>query len=218
MVTKVRNRARGRPAYKDVLTPAEWRVAHSAQHGLTNKEIAERLQISVDGVKYHIANVLSKLGLKNKIALQQWFQVPLGSAMEDRMNQPENSKQKPVALTHLGQVSRTVSNLEKSVEFFRDILNVPHLYSFGNLAFFDLEGTRLFLNESEDWNTDESILYFSVIDIKTICNDLSENGVKCTHQPHKIHTHEDGTEEWMAFIEDPDGRPLGLMSSLTPKC
>jgi len=214
MVTKVRSRVRGRPAYKDVLTPAEWRVVHSAQHGLTNKEIAERLQISVDGVKYHVANALSKLGLENKIALQQWFQAPLGSAMGDRMNQTENSQQEEVALTHLGQVSRTVSNLEKSVEFFRDILNLPHLYSFGNLAFFDLEGTRLFLNESEEWNADESILYFSVVDIIRICNNLSAKGVKCTHQPHKIHTHEDGTEEWMAFIEDPDGRPLGLMSSL----
>jgi DNA-binding NarL/FixJ family response regulator len=130
MVTKVRSRVRGRPAYKDVLTPAEWRVVHSAQHGLTNKEIAGMLQISIDGVKYHVANALSKLGLENKKALPQWFQVPLGSALEDRMNQKESSHQGAVALTHLGQVSRTVSNLKKSVEFFRDILNVPHLFVF----------------------------------------------------------------------------------------
>jgi DNA-binding NarL/FixJ family response regulator len=102
MVTKVRSRVRGRPAYKDVLTPAEWRVVHSAQHGLTNKEIAGMLQISIDGVKYHVANALSKLGLENKKALPQWFQVPLGSALEDRMNQKESSHQGAVALTHLG--------------------------------------------------------------------------------------------------------------------
>lgn len=46
------------------------------------------------------------------------------------MNQKESSHQGAVALTHLGQVSRTVSNLKKSVEFFRDILNVPHLFVF----------------------------------------------------------------------------------------
>lgn len=62
MVTKVRSRVRGRPAYIDVLTPAEWRVVHRAQHGLTNKEIAGMLQISIDGVKYHVANALSKGG------------------------------------------------------------------------------------------------------------------------------------------------------------
>jgi methylmalonyl-CoA/ethylmalonyl-CoA epimerase len=27
-----------------------------------------------------------------------------------------------------------------------------------------------------------------------------------------IHRHEDGTEEWMAFFKDHDGRPLALMS------
>ncbi|MFT4714194.1 MAG: DNA-binding CsgD family transcriptional regulator, partial [Candidatus Azotimanducaceae bacterium] len=30
--------------------------------GLTNKEIAGMLQISIDGVKYHVANALSKRG------------------------------------------------------------------------------------------------------------------------------------------------------------
>ena len=120
-------------------------------------------------------------------------------------------------MTHPGQVSRAVSNPKKSVKFSRDILNVPHLYAFGNLAFFDIEGTRLFLNESEEWSAEESILYFSVVDINTTCNDLSENGVKCSQQPHKIHTHENGTEEWMAFIENPNGRPLELMSSIPLK-
>lgn len=91
MVIKVRSRVRGWPVYKDVLTPAEWRVVHSAQHGLTNKEIAGMLQISIDGVKYNVANALSRLGLENKKALPQWFQVPLGNALEDRMNQKENS-------------------------------------------------------------------------------------------------------------------------------
>ena len=49
------------------------------------------LQISIDGVKYNVANALSRLGLENKKALPQWFQVPLGNALEDRMNQKENS-------------------------------------------------------------------------------------------------------------------------------
>ena len=27
-----------------------------------------------------------------------------------------------------------------------------------------------------------------------------------------IHRHDDGTEEWMAFFNAPDGRPLAIMS------
>jgi hypothetical protein len=30
--------------------------------------------------------------------------------------------------------------------------------------------------------------------------------------PYMIHRHEDGTEEWMAFFKDIDGRPLGVMA------
>jgi methylmalonyl-CoA/ethylmalonyl-CoA epimerase len=29
-----------------------------------------------------------------------------------------------------------------------------------------------------------------------------------------IHRHADGTEEWMAFFEDPDGRPLAIMAQV----
>jgi methylmalonyl-CoA/ethylmalonyl-CoA epimerase len=29
-----------------------------------------------------------------------------------------------------------------------------------------------------------------------------------------IHRHADGTEEWMAFFSDPEGRPLALMSQV----
>lgn len=123
---------------------------------------------------------------------------------------------KPLLLTHLGQVSRTVGNIEVAVKFFGEILGAQLLYTFGNLAFFDLEGTRLFLNESEAPNRNESILYFSVTDMMAACKELSDKGVKFTHQPHKIHTHEDGTEEWMTFFEDPDGRALGLMCSVAP--
>ena len=36
--------------------------------------------------------------------------------------------------------------------------------------------------------------------------------VKFTNAPHMVHKHEDGTEEWMAFFEDPDGRALALMA------
>jgi hypothetical protein len=29
-----------------------------------------------------------------------------------------------------------------------------------------------------------------------------------------IHRHADGTEEWLAFFKDPEGRPLAIMSEV----
>ena len=45
---------------------------------------------------------------------------------------------------------------------------------------------------------------------------LAERGVKFQGAPHLIHRHADGTEEWMAFFEDPDGNYLALMEQVKP--
>jgi hypothetical protein len=41
---------------------------------------------------------------------------------------------------------------------------------------------------------------------------LQSRGVEFINAPHMIHKHADGTEEWMAFFKDPEGRTLALMS------
>ena len=63
---------RGRPRHPDVLTPAEWRVLEQLREGGTNAEIASRLGISGDAVKYHISNMLGKLELRDRRALAAW--------------------------------------------------------------------------------------------------------------------------------------------------
>ena len=62
----------------------------------------------------------------------------------------------------------------------------------------------------------ESILYFRVADIHAAHQALEAKGAQFLSAPHMVHRHEDGTEEWMAFLEDPDRRPLGLMASAKP--
>ena len=51
----------GRPPHPDLLTPAEWRVLEELRGGRTNAEIAVRLGVSPDAVKYHVSNMLAKL-------------------------------------------------------------------------------------------------------------------------------------------------------------
>ena len=65
-------RGRGRPPHPDVLTPAEWRVLEELRTGATNAEIAVRLGVSPDTVKYHVSNMLGKLGLEDRHALAAW--------------------------------------------------------------------------------------------------------------------------------------------------
>jgi DNA-binding CsgD family transcriptional regulator len=63
---------RGRPPHPDILTPAEWRVLEHVREGQTNAEIAVRLGITPDGVKFHVSNMLAKLNLPDRAALAAW--------------------------------------------------------------------------------------------------------------------------------------------------
>jgi DNA-binding NarL/FixJ family response regulator len=49
-----------------VLSSREREVAHLAAQGLTNREVAGKLFVSVKGVEYHMGNVLAKLGLPSR--------------------------------------------------------------------------------------------------------------------------------------------------------
>jgi len=75
------NIRRGRPPSDDVLTPTEWRVVHAVQHGMSNRQIAARRGISLDAVKYHVANAVAKLGVANRQGLRRWFREPGASAL-----------------------------------------------------------------------------------------------------------------------------------------
>ncbi len=57
---------RGRPRHPDVLTPREWQVLRLLRRGFSNREIAARLGISPGGAKYHVAEILSKLGAASR--------------------------------------------------------------------------------------------------------------------------------------------------------
>lgn len=205
------NSRRGRPPHNDVLTPTEWRILHSVQHGLSNRAIALRHGIGIEAVKFHLDNIRAKLYVDSKVALRSWFRSPRGSAL----SQQEPSME-PLQLGPIGQISRSVRDVKEAESWYRDVLRLRHLYTFGKLAFFDCGGTRLFLSENEK-SGPESILYLRVADIVAAHRELQSRGVQFLDAPHMIHKHGDGTEEWMAFFNDPEGRPLAIMSQVQLK-
>jgi DNA-binding CsgD family transcriptional regulator/extradiol dioxygenase family protein len=208
----IKRRKRGRPAHEDVLTPTEWRVTHAIQHGLSNRDVAERRGISRDGVKYHVANVLAKLNLPHRKAFQQWFGVPRHSAL----NRGETATMGSSRLGAIGQIARHVGDIHQAVRWYGDVLGLPHLYTFGNMAFFDCNGTRLLLTQEAQPSHADSIIYFRVDSIAQTYEALKAEGVEFISAPHMIHKHGDGTEEWMGFFKDPEGRPLAIMSQVAP--
>jgi len=203
----------GRPPHPDVLTPAEWKVAEQVRHGLSNRRIAERNGVSPDAVKFHVGNALGKLGFSSRAELRLWDGVAQGTALARRRTAMDSDGLE-ASYVMLGQVARTTRNTAAARDWYRDVLGLPELYTFGNLAFFDLGGVRLMLTEEDGGGGPESLLYLRVPDIHAAKDAMEARGVKFTHAPHLIHRHEDGTEEWMAFFEDNEARPLALMTQV----
>ncbi|MPZ49964.1 MAG: hypothetical protein GEU75_11835 [Dehalococcoidia bacterium] len=83
----------GRSKHEEVLTPRKWQVLDLIREGLTNEQIAEKLGISPNTAKFHVSEIISKLGVASRNEavevirhhsygqrLIAWFAVPLGRA------------------------------------------------------------------------------------------------------------------------------------------
>jgi len=186
-------------------------VAEGVRHGLTNPQIARRLDASVDAVKYHVSNILQKLGFEGRRQLRRWDGVRKSSALFGR----RHSMDANIQVQTIGQIARTVRDIRAAESWYRDVLRMEHLYTFGNFCFFDCGGIRLFLSEGEKLAC-ESILYFRVPDIHAAHAALVNRGVVFVNAPHLVHRHENGVEEWMAEFCDNEGRPLALMEQTSP--
>jgi predicted enzyme related to lactoylglutathione lyase len=148
--------------------------------------------------------------LPNRKALRHWHQAPLQSAL----HQKETSMYSQTHLGPIGQIARSVRDIKEAQTWYSTVLGIPHLYTFGKLAFFDCAGTRLMLTEESKAASSESTLYLRVADIAAAHANLRSSGVEFINAPHMIHKHADGTEEWMAFFKDPEGRTLAIMSQI----
>jgi len=181
---------------------------------MTNGDIRRRLGVSLDAVKYHVSNALGKLSLNTRSELKHWHGAPSGSALHAGSHPMTESSS---LLGSIGQISRHVRDLNAAVTWYRDVLGLKHLFTFGTLAFFDCHGIRLFLSagDKEQGEPGDSILYFRTDNIEAAYHQLSARGVTFRGAPHMIHRHESGVEEWMAFFEDIDGKLLALMSQVS---
>ena len=61
-----------RRKHDDNLTAREWEVLELVREGLTNEQIAERLGVSFATAKYHVGEILSKLGVSSRKEAADW--------------------------------------------------------------------------------------------------------------------------------------------------
>lgn len=54
------------------MTPREEEVVVAVCEGLTNAEIAERLNVSLSTVKTHLGQIREKIGARNRVELVIW--------------------------------------------------------------------------------------------------------------------------------------------------
>lgn len=198
--------SRGRPPHADVLTPAEWRVVEAVRHGMSNPQIAKRQGVSLDAVKYHVANALLKLGLSSRTQLKRWDGVRRDSVLKHGTTDMNTG----LRLGGLAQISRDVADIEAAKAWYGQTLGLELLYDFPGMAFFRLGDVRLYLQQ-HDKPAGESILYFRVEEIHAAHAELERRGVRFFNAPHMLYRHPDGTEEWMAEFRDNEDRPLALM-------
>jgi DNA-binding CsgD family transcriptional regulator len=198
---------RGRPVYPGRFTPKEEKVLNATKHGLSNAQIAKRLGVSINAVKFHLRNIKDKTHLRSKQALR------LDSKNASYKHAGDFTMNSSILI---GQIARSISSIKAYKQWLEDIAAIQPSIETDDMLFYQFGDTRLMLSATGELNPNESIFYLKIDDIHFFYQDMEKRQIQLLSAPHKIYTHADGTEEWMAFIEDPDGRPVGLMSQQRP--
>ena len=118
-------------------------------------------------------------------------------------------------LSTIGQIALTVTELERAIGFYRDVLGMKLLFQVPNLAFFACDSVRLMLSGAEKATENSSVIYFKVPDIQTAHRTLVERGATFEREPQLVARMPDH-ELWMAFLRDPDRNLLAVMSEVRP--
>lgn len=116
------------------------------------------------------------------------------------------------SLTRIGQIAINVHDIERAEAFYRDVLELHHLFTVPRMAFFDCGGTRLMLSlpETPEFDHPGSVLYYETTDIEARHDVLVGRGVTFEGVPHAVADLGDRVL-WLAFFRDSEGNLLGLM-------
>jgi catechol 2,3-dioxygenase-like lactoylglutathione lyase family enzyme len=116
-------------------------------------------------------------------------------------------------ITGLGQLAISVSDVQKALAFYRDVLGLQFLFAPSeNLAFVGCGVTRIMLTTPQGHGEagKNSIPYFKVPDLESFFADALNRGAHIERKPQLIAKMPDH-ELWIGFLKDFDGNLVGLM-------
>jgi catechol 2,3-dioxygenase-like lactoylglutathione lyase family enzyme len=118
---------------------------------------------------------------------------------------------------NIGQIAITVSDVEKALTFYRDILGLPFLFQPSpTLAFLragvDTNAPRIMLSTPQGAGEvgKNSVLYFKVVAIEAEYQSALNLGAE-PERPAQLAAKMPDHELWLAFVRDPDGNLVGMM-------
>jgi catechol 2,3-dioxygenase-like lactoylglutathione lyase family enzyme len=116
----------------------------------------------------------------------------------------------------IGQLMIPVDDLERGIDFYRDVLGLRFLFAAPpQMAFFQCGAVRLLVGVPPPGEKPQrgGAIYFRVADIQSVFAALNGRGVRFRADPHVVHR-TPAQELWLAEFVDPDGNPLALMSEV----
>ena len=118
-------------------------------------------------------------------------------------------------LAKIGQISVTVHDLERAIQFYRDQLGTRFLFQVPKMAFFDCGGIRLMLAlpEKPEFDHASSILSFKVADIQQAHAALVARQVRIGEGPILVAKLEKA-DLWLSSFYDSESNLLALMSEV----
>ncbi len=120
------------------------------------------------------------------------------------------------AVSEIGQIAITVSDVAQATTFYRDVLGLKFLFPAGpNLAFLAAGSVRVMLTTPQGHGEvgKNSILYFKVDDLGATHAAVVARGAVNERAPQLTARMPDH-ELWIGFVRDPDGNLVGLMSEV----
>lgn len=114
----------------------------------------------------------------------------------------------------IGQIAIGVRDPAQAKDFYQNVLGMRLLFEAGGMVFFQCGDVRLMLGPSAAPAAGGAVLlYFLVDDIQQAHAALSEQKVEFIQPPHLVAKMPDH-DLWIAFLKDPDGNTLGMMSEV----
>jgi predicted enzyme related to lactoylglutathione lyase len=124
-----------------------------------------------------------------------------------------------MAVGPVGQIHISVSDVERSVSFYRDVLGIPHLFTVAGqpMAFFASGDVRLYLGvpESAEFRS-RCVLYFRVDDLDAEVDRVTGLGVTFRDRPHLVHRDGSTSCGWPA-ARTPTGTTSSSCRSARPR-